>query len=531
MLASLPPQERHRFLKKLSAKDYEALEFDWSFWGRRNQIEPAGNWSVWVILAGRGFGKTRSGAEWLRAQVCGSTPLGRSRCRHVALVAETAADARDVMVGDGRGDDGAAGVLQVHPRDFRPVYEPSKRRLTWPNGAIASIYNATEPDQLRGPSHDAAWCDELAKWRYPRETWDNLEFGMRAGTNPRIVVTTTPKPIRTLKEIIADLGTVVTRGSTYENYGNLSEKFIARVVRKYEGTRLGRQELAAEMLEDVPGALWSRARIDELRIKPDAVPQLQRIVIAIDPAVTSGEDADETGIIAAGIGADGHGYVLDDVSGVLAPNDWAREAIALYRARRADRIVAEVNNGGEMVATTLRVVDASIPYTAVHASRGKVIRAEPISALYEQGRVHHVGAFPVLEDQMCAFTSDFDRARAGYSPDRMDALVWALTELAVSNSGADAWIRYFSNMSDQAQAKNEKEKPARYVADKIEEPESSVADAYNRVVRRQTHEEVLCAWCGEGDLGDSRTVDGEDQYHGVCYPAMLRAGKRRDVDV
>jgi phage terminase large subunit-like protein len=216
-------------------------------WGRRNQIEPAGTWSVWVILAGRGFGKTRSGAEWVRAQVCGSTPLGRGRCRHVALVAETAADARDVMVGDGRGNDAAAGLLQVHPRDFRPIYEPSKRRLTWPNGAIASIYNATEPDQLRGPSHDAAWCDELAKWRYPQETWDNLEFGMRAGTHPRIVVTTTPKPIRTLKEIIADPGTVVTRGSTYENVGNLSEKFIARVVRKYQGTRLGRQELDAEM--------------------------------------------------------------------------------------------------------------------------------------------------------------------------------------------------------------------------------------------------------------------------------------------
>jgi predicted phage terminase large subunit-like protein len=302
---------------------------------------------------------------------------------------------------------------------------------------------------------------------------------------------------------------------------HLSPKFIARVVRKYEGTRLGRQELAAELLEDVPGALWSRARIDELRIKPDAVPQLQRVVIAIDPAVTSGEDADETGIVAAGIGADGHGYVLDDVSGVLAPNDWAREAIGLYRARRADRIVAEVNNGGEMVAATLRVVDGNIPFTAVHASRGKVIRAEPISALYEQGRVHHVGTFPVLEDQMCAFTSDFDRARAGYSPDRMDALVWALTELAVSNSGADAWIKWAADLATgsfeaspiAAETPNNRPWRPEHLAQQDGGDLMAIYLATSRALMIPQH---VCRSCRRPILENTHVFDGVDTWHVAC---------------
>jgi phage terminase large subunit-like protein len=440
LLASLPPQEQASLLSEL---DPAALEFDWPFWARRNQLAPAGEWGNWLIIAGRGFGKTRTGAEWVRANLCGDTPLTGGRYRHVALVAETAADARDVMVGDGRppSDPSAgSGILQVHAPDFRPLYEPSKRRLTWRNGAIATIYNAVEPDQLRGPQHDAAWCDELCKWRYAQDTWDQLQFGLRTGADPRVAITTTPKPIKLLKEILGDPDTITTRGSTLENASNLAPRFLATILRKYQGTRLGRQEIEAEILDDTPGALWMRAVIESLRVKPNEVPQLTRIVVAIDPGASSNEDSNETGIVAVGLGANGHGYVLDDQSKVYKPHEWAAEAIALFKARKADRIVAEVNNGGEMVENTLRVVDPNVPYRAVHASRGKAIRAEPVSALYEQKRVHHVGAFPLLEDQMCAFTSDFDSKVAGYSPDRMDALVWALTELMVDEISAAGWL-------------------------------------------------------------------------------------------
>jgi predicted phage terminase large subunit-like protein len=433
MLALLPRQQREALLSGL---DLDALAFDWRFWARRNQLAPdvsqSGTpWTTWLILAGRGYGKTRTGAEWVRSNICGDTPLTGGRYRHVALVAETASDARDVMVGDGKptcDPHAGSGILQIHHKDFLPRYEPSKRRLTWPNGAIATIYNATEPDQLRGPQHDAAWCDELAKWRYAQATFDQLQFGLRLGERPRVVITTTPRPIRLLKDIIADPDTAITRGATHENAHNLAPTFLRQILRRYQGTRLGRQELEAEILDDVPGALWSRARIDALRVRPAQVPPLTRVVVAVDPAASSAEDANETGIVCAGIGADGRGYVLDDRSGTMkpgGPDGWAARAIALLKARRADRIVAEVNNGGEMVEHTLRVIAPHVPYKAVHASRGKAIRAEPVSALYEQGLVHHVGAFPRLEDQLCAFTAE----REGASPDRLDALVWALSEL------------------------------------------------------------------------------------------------------
>lgn len=440
-MASLSPQERLQLLSSLSEAEFNDLEFNWSFWARRNQLPPErnpraadGNWLVWLILAGRGFGKTRTGAEWVRSLMCGATPLAAGVCRHMALVGETAADVRDVMVGDGKGAGEASGILQVHPKDFRPHYEPSKRRLTWPNGAIATLYNATEPEQLRGPQHDGAWCDELAKWRYVAETWDQLQFGLRLGENPQILISTTPKPIKILKEIIADPTTVVTRGSTYENASNLAPKFISTLQTKYEGTRLGRQEIDAEVLEDVPGALWTRLRIDSLRVTKDHAPEMRRLVVAIDPAVSTGEDANETGIIVAGLGVDGHGYVWEDKSGHHSPPEWAAEAIAQYRNRHADRIIGETNNGGDMIEATLRVTDPAVAYKSVHASRGKVVRAEPVAALYEKGMVHHVGTFPVLEDQMCAFTTDFDRDSMGYSPDRVDALVWAITELMVGGS-------------------------------------------------------------------------------------------------
>jgi len=385
------------------------------------------------VLAGRGFGKTRCGAEWVRASVCGKTPLGAGTCRRVALVAETAADARDILV------EGESGLLAVHPADFRPRYEPSKRRLTWPNGARATLFNAVEADQLRGPQHDLAWSDELAKWRYVQATWDQLQFGLRLGARPRQCVTTTPRPIAALKAIMEDPDTVITRGTTHENLNNLAPAFIERILRRYQGTRLGRQELNAEILDSMPGALWTRALIESLRVAK--APPLARIVVAIDPAAASGESANETGIVVAGLGADGHGYVLEDLSRRASPDAWGRAAVGAYRRWRADRIVGEVNNGGEMIAHLIRTVDPTVAYKAVRASRGKSARAEPVAALDEQGRVHHVGAFPELEDQMCAMTPEFDRTSAGFSPDRLDARVWAITELMLEGQAGEPRVR------------------------------------------------------------------------------------------
>lgn len=421
------------FLESLSDEEAAALLYDWRFWARRNQLPPAGAWRVWLILAGRGFGKTRAGAEW----VCDKVAAGK--CRRLALVAETVADARDVMV------EGESGILASSPPWAYPHYEPSKRRLTWPNGAIATTYSGDEPDQLRGPNHDGAWADEPAKWKYPDDAWDNLEFGLRLGALPQVVATTTPKPIKLIRDLLADPQTVVTRGNTYENRHNLAASFIHRVVRKYEGTRLGRQELHAEVLEDNPGALWQRVEmIDAYRVTK--APDLVRVVVAIDPATTSGEDSADTGIVAAGVAANGHAYVLEDASVHASPHGWAAAALVAYHKLRADRIVGEVNNGGEMVELTIRTlrdehdrpIGKNIPFTAVHASRGKQTRAEPISSLYQQGQVHHVGQFALLEDELCNWIPNTGQP----SPDRLDALVWALTELML---GADAPQNFVGN--------------------------------------------------------------------------------------
>ncbi len=361
------------------------------------------------MLAGRGFGKTRTGAEWVRTQV---EQHGRSR---IAIIGATAADARDVMV------EGESGLLAVCPPSNRPVYEPSRRRLVWPNGAIATTYSADQPDRLRGPQHDAAWCDELAAWRYPM-SWDNLMLGLRLGTAPQTVVTTTPKPVRLLRDILASPTTAVTRGTTYDNTAHLPETYLAAIRTAYEGTRLGRQELYAELLMDTPGALWTRDVIDVNRVV--TVPELRRIVVAIDPAVTSSERSDETGIIVAGIGVNGHGYVLSDRSLRASPDTWARQAVSAYMSYSADRIIAEANNGGDLVEVVVRTVDPDVAYRSVRASRGKVSRAEPVAALYEQGRIHHVGVFDQLEEQMTQYVANNQT-----SPDRLDALVWALTDL------------------------------------------------------------------------------------------------------
>lgn len=357
--------------------------------------------------------------------MCGRTPLGKGRHGRLALIAETAADARDVMV------EGDSGILGVHPPDFKPLYEPSKRRLTWPNGATATLFNATEPDQLRGPQFDAAWCDELAKWAYARETWDMLQFGLRLGDRPRQLVTTTPRPIPVLKEIMAAPTTVITRGSTRDNAGNLAPAFMTSIMDRYAGTRLGRQELEAEVLDDVPGALWSREMFDGHRVA--VAPAMQRIVVAVDPSGTRGGDgADMVGIVVAGKGADGRCYVIADRTCSLPPAGWARRAVDAYHEFGADRIVAERNFGGDMVRHVIASADPKAAYREVTASRGKFVRAEPIAALYEQGKVSHVGALSALEDQMCQMTP------AGYegggSPDRLDAAVWALTELMLGRS-------------------------------------------------------------------------------------------------
>lgn len=413
-------------LSELSLEARANLNYDWKFWARQNQIAPEGPWSTWLILAGRGFGKTRCGAETIRSLVCGTTPLSAGQCKRIALVAETASDARDVMV------EGESGLLAVHPPSFKPLYEPSKRRITWPNGAIATLYNATEPDQLRGPQHDGAWCDELAKWQYCQETWDQLQFGLRLGDHPRTVVTTTPRPLPLIRRLVADPNVAVTRGATWDNAANMPASFIREIEEKYGGTRLGRQELEGEILNDIPGALWNREMIDTHRLK-EAPADLLRVIVAVDPATSNNEGSDENGVVVVGLArdADGYarGYILEDASLKGSPEAWSRVAVRMFRKWSADKIVAEKNQGGDMVLSIIRAADRSVPVTLVHASRGKHVRAEPVSALYEQGRVHHCGRFDKLEDQMCLFSVDNLRSSNMGSPDRVDALVWGLTEI------------------------------------------------------------------------------------------------------
>lgn len=415
LIESLTPQQRSQLRSELTDAEAAVLLYDWPKWARPSQLSPSGeDWLVWLLLAGRGFGKSRTGAEWIRSQAEAS-PTAR-----LALIGPTAADVRDVMI------EGESGIMAISPPWLRPIYEPSKRRVTWPNGAMATAYSADEPERLRGPQHSGAWCDELASWRYP-EAWDMLQFGLRLGDRPRTVVTTTPKPTRLIRDLLQRKDCHVTRGSTYDNRSNLAKPFLDAIVQKYEGTRLGRQELYAEVLADVPGALWTQRGLDDYRVQ--VCPPLARIVVAVDPAITSGEAANENGIIVAGAAPDASAYVLEDWSLRGSPDEWARKAVAAYRKHGADCIVAEANQGGEMVAQVIKSV-ADIPVKLVRATRGKYVRAEPISALYEQGRVHHVGVLPTLEEQMTSFTPERAADRSdGFSPDRVDALVWALTEL------------------------------------------------------------------------------------------------------
>ena len=419
------------------ARIADALESDWQSIARPEQLPPPGDWTIWLYLAGRGAGKTRSGAEAVRDWI------ESGRCKRVALIAPTQGDCRDVLV------EGESGLLSIAPNSNRPLYEPSKRRITWPNGSIATLYSSEEPERLRGPQHDGLFADELAAWKNAQTTWDNAMLGLRLGKRPRAIVTTTPKPVGLLRALLKRAGqdVVVSRGRTQDNQENLAPSFLTQVVSRYAGTRLGRQELDGELLEDTPGALFTRDLIEQTRRDRSALPPMKRIVVAIDPAVSMGEDSDETGIIVAGLGVDDHGYVLEDASGRYPPVEWVRRAVGLYRTYAADRIVAEANQGGAMVETTIRTVDANVSLKLVHASKGKITRAEPISALFEQRRAHLCGTYPELEDQLCTF-----RGGSADSPDRLDAMVWALTELMVEGGKNLGFLEFMRMEAEAARA-------------------------------------------------------------------------------
>ena len=420
-LAALPAEARRAFLAGLPAELLAEAAYDWPFWARPDQLEPPGAWRTCLMRSGRGAGKTRAGAEWVRAKVEADS-YGR-----LHLVGRTDADVRDTMV------EGPSGLLMISRPSFRPIYRPRLRRLEWPNGALALLYSAEEPDRLRGPQCEAAWLDELASWTYP-QAYHNLMLGLRLGCDPRCVITSTPRPTKLIRELVASPTTVQTVSSTYANRHNLAPAFLDQILVTYEGTRLGRQEIHGEILTDVPGALWNHERLDELRVR-SAPTELERIVVAVDPAMTSGEEADETGIIVVGRDEAGHGYVLADLSGRYPSIEWAQRVAAAYRAHHADIVVAEVNQGGDLVRDMLRIVDPTLPVRSVHATRGKYRRAEPVAGFYEQSRVHHVGCLAALEDQMCVFTPDLDRKALG-SPDRVDALVWGLTDLMITHGRA-----------------------------------------------------------------------------------------------
>lgn len=413
-LASLPSEVRAEAVEMLDPHEREALPFNWRAFARPDQIAPDGDWDIWLALAGRGWGKTETGARWVKERV-------EAGAREIALVAETQKDLEEVMV---------ARLVSIYPPDQAPKVKFKPVKIEWPNGAVARGYNGTEPNQLRGPEFDTAWVDELAKYRYARETWDMLQFCMRsAALEPKQLVTTTPRPIELIKALAGgqEGKVVITRGKTQDNASNLSKSFLARIERRYSGTRLGRQEIEAEILGDLPGALWSQSVIDAYRVT-DA-PTLARTVVSIDPAVTDTETSDEHGIIVAGIAEDDDnaGYLLEDVSMSGSPMEWAQAAIAAAKRYDADGVVVEVNQGGDMVAHTLRTIAPNLNIIEVRATRGKHVRAEPIASLYQQGRIRHVGAYPELESQMTQMTM------AGFqgdgSPDRLDALVWAFTEL------------------------------------------------------------------------------------------------------
>ena len=440
-LAAKREEIRKRILHRLGGKKASRLLYDWGFMGRDWQQPPDGPWQFWIFLAGRGAGKTRAGAEWVRLKV-----RTLPRHSHIGLIAPTTDSARKVMV------EGESGILKCCSRyDIdsegngvgRPIYEPSKRRLMWANGTIATVYTAEEPERLRGPQHSALWCDELASWPRSRlkdgatEAWDNAMFGLRIGANPQAMISTTPKPIPIVRELVK-MGLprcVITRASTYANRANLASTFFSQIITKYEGTRLGRQELLGEVIEEQEGALWTRAMIDAAQTS-SAPPDLTRIVVGVDPAITATATSSLCGIVIAGISTDKRAYVLADLSGRYSPDKWARVVVKAYDDYAADRIVAEGNQGGELVRINLKTVRPNLPVRIVHARHSKQARAEPVAALYEQGKVSHLKPMPELEDQLCTWVP----LSGDPSPDRLDAMVWALTDLMLKGISPPKYV-------------------------------------------------------------------------------------------
>ncbi len=426
-LACATPAQVDDFLASLSENALLALPWMFEFWALPHQLPPEGVWKTWVIMGGRGAGKTRAGAEWVRGQIEGAGPQDAGLARRVALVSDTIDQAREVMVF------GDSGILACSPPDRRPVWEASRKRLVWPNGAIAQIFSAHDPESLRGPQFDAAWVDELAKWKKADDTWDMLQFALRLGANPRQVVTTTPQNVGVLKAILKNPSTTVTHAPTTANRAYLAASFLDEVTTRYAGTWKGAQELEGLLIEDIPGALWTSAMIEGGRL--DVAPACKRIVVAVDPPVTGHSTSDACGIVVVGAITDGppqnwRAVVLEDASVTGAsPDQWARAAIAALHRHGADRLVAEVNQGGDLVEGVIRTIDPLVPYRAVRASKNKAVRAEPVAALYEQGRVAHLRHMAALEEQMCQMTPQGFMGKG--SPDRVDALVWALTDLMI----------------------------------------------------------------------------------------------------
>ncbi len=411
-IADLPPDVRKRLISGMSEAGVLALKRDWHFWSLDCQRATASDWRIWLVMAGRGFGKTRIGAEWVRA-LAGATPGVR-----IALVAATLAEARSVMI------EGESGILSVCSAREMPRWEPSRAQLSWENGSRAHIYSGESPEGLRGPQHHYAWCDEIAKWAHPQKAWDNVQMGLRLGERPRSLVTTTPRPIALMRRLLGQ-AEVITRGRTGDNIC-LPPAFVAAMTADYGHTRLGRQEIEGELIDDIPGALWTRAMLETSRVKISPPPR--RIVIGVDPP--AGIGGDSCGIVAVALGADGNAYVIEDASVAgAAPEGWARAVAACVDRNAADKVVAEANNGGAMVESVLRGADFNMPIKRVHAAHGKVARAEPVAALYGSGRAFHVGAFAALEDELCGLISGGGYQGPGRSPDRADALVWAMTEL------------------------------------------------------------------------------------------------------
>ncbi|WP_323783702.1 DNA-packaging protein [Thalassovita sp.] len=429
-IASADAATQEAFLDDLSEGELLALPYLFEFWALDHQLPPEGTWRNWVIMGGRGAGKTRAGAEWVRSMVEGARPMDPGQATRLAIVGETIDQAREVMVF------GESGILACSPPDRRPDWQAGRKILSWPNGATAQIFSAHDPESLRGPQFDAAWVDELAKWPKAQDTWDMLQFGLRLGDAPRVCATTTPRNVPVLKNILKQSSTVVTHASTEANRAHLADSFLEEVQARYAGTRLGRQELDGVLLDDAEGAMWSSAMIETQRV--DLVPDLDRIVVAVDPPVTGHEGSDECGIVVVGAVTRGpvqdwRGYVLEDASvSASSPAQWARAAISMMEKWGADRLVAEVNQGGDLVEAVIRQIDPMVPFRKVHAARGKSARAEPVAALYEQGRVFHARDLGTLEDQMCAMTAQGFQGKG--SPDRVDALVWALHELIVGPS-------------------------------------------------------------------------------------------------